>query len=102
MDATTISLFFVVVFLALALWARGLIKSNRSDLIAGCCVFAAACFLAGSTGIVPLLGVALIAFGVDTFLAGGISRQAHLLDRRSRLTLSIGLVLLGLMFLLVV
>ena len=100
------SVLVIVLVVAIALWARGLIKSSRGDMIAGCCVFVAMSLLGiltvGSSGIVPFLGIALIALSIDTLVAGAFAGTTCPLKRGSRFTLSIGLILLGIVFLLVV
>jgi hypothetical protein len=90
---------------AIALWARGLIKSNRADLIAGCCLFVALPVLGVlsiGSAIVQFLGVALIALAVVTLLAGAFGDKNEILKGTSRPILIIGLILLGTAFLLVV
>ena len=91
---------------SLALWARGLIKSNRADLIAGCCVFVAVSalgvFWSDGRGFAPLLGIAITAFSIVTLLAGACGGKACPLESGSRWTLCVGMVLLGVLLLLVV
>jgi len=95
---------FIGLIVALAFWGRGLVKSNRGDMIAGWCIFCVMCIFgvfAGSSPIMLFLGVALIALGIVTITAGELSGPNRHLERSSRLIITIGLIMLGLLFLLV-
>ena len=96
----------ILLAVALVLWARGLIKASRTDLIVGCCVFVAVAELGNvwscGRGIAPLLGMAIVAFSIVTLVAGARAGKACPLDRGSRRALCVGMLLLGVLLLLVV
>ena len=106
MNAVLPLVLVIVLIVALVLWGRGLIRSNQSDMIAGCCIFGVMCilgiFAARSSAIIPFLGGALIIFSIDTLVAGAFGGAACPLKGTSRVILSLGLILLGILFLLVV
>jgi hypothetical protein len=95
-----------ILVVAVVLWARGLIKSNQADMIAGWCVLVFMCMVgiivAQSSAIFPFLGVTLIVFSIATLAAGAFARATCPIRTGSRVALSIGLILLGMVLLLVV
>ena len=101
MDIKTqfILLLFIALILSLAFCWRGFVKSNRVDLIAGCCLFCIAFILGsgvvGDTGVINLLGIVLPVFSIVPFMTRELSSP-------NRLIITIGLIMLGLLFLLVV
>lgn len=93
-------LFCLVVLLASFVWARGIVRGRKDDLLAG---LAIAAVLSGtllatslSTGVFADIGAIAAWFGLVTLAASSFAKPDCPLNRGERAALGVGFMILGL------
>jgi hypothetical protein len=101
----------IVVSLALPMagfffWARGVIKSKKSDIILGFSILALACVgaivVSDTSAVLSGLGMLSIIFGIETLIVSAFAKPDCPISRKERITLGIGALAVGAFFSMIV
>ena len=99
LEVTACVLLTLVLAAAIFFWGRGILRSRRSDLIAGPSILAALCLallaLSRSSGVFGIVGGLVAVFGLATLLLGAMVRPGNALRRRDILAIGAGAMILG-------